>query len=75
MDDPSNKHEHILARAVDQKFLMGGGDRYHLIVRDIAMSVDFLMSASDTQFLVEYVRWRHAHLAADVPVLSRASSL
>ena len=71
--DTSNKHEQIIARAVDEKYLKDGGDRYHLIVRDVAMSVDFLMSASDTQFLVEYVRWRDAHPASDVPVLSGAS--
>jgi hypothetical protein len=70
--DPSNKHEQIIARAVDEKCLEDGGDRYHLIVRDVAMLVDFLMSASDTQFLVEYVRWRNAQPAPDVPVRSGA---
>jgi len=76
--EPSNKHEQIIARAVDEKYLRDGGDRHHLMVRDIAMSVDFLMSAADTQFLVQYVRWRDAHPAADVPmicVISQAGSV
>ena len=55
---PTNKHEQIIAEAVDQKFLEDSS-RYHLIVRDIAISLDFLMSASDTQFLVNYVQWQH----------------
>lgn len=56
---PTNNHEQIIAQAVEQKSL-GDPSHYHLIVRDVAMSLDFLMSASDTHFLVSYVQWRHA---------------
>ncbi len=70
---PRNKYEQIIARAVDEKYLENVSDHYHLIVRDVAMSVDFLMSASDTEFLVDYVQWRHAHPVSGIPTLSGAS--
>ncbi len=58
--EPTNDHEQVIAEAVDKKFLEEPGE-YDSIVRDIAMSLDFLMSHSDGRFLVDYVHWRLAH--------------
>ena len=55
---PTNDHERIIAQAVEQKVLEDPGNRNHSMVRDIAISLDFAMSPSDSQFLVRYVQWR-----------------
>ena len=61
--EPTNDHERLIAQAVDEKFLEDPGNRHHLTVRDIAMSLEFIiMSPSDSQFLVRYVGWRRTHL-------------
>jgi hypothetical protein len=54
--EPTNDHERAIAKAVDEKFLS--------LVRDIAVSLDFAMSKSDSQFLVRYVQWRLDHPAS-----------
>lgn len=59
--EPTNDHEKVIAEAVDKKLLEDVGTRHHSVVRDIAISVDFRMSPSDSQFLVRYVRWRRTH--------------
>jgi hypothetical protein len=59
--EPSNDHERAIAEAVDAKSLKDPGNSHHSIVRDIAMSLDFIMSHPDSQFLVHYVRWRLTH--------------
>jgi len=61
--DPKNDHERAIAQAVDKKFLEDPGNRHHAIIRDVAESLDFVMSVSDSQFLVSYVHWRRAHSA------------
>jgi hypothetical protein len=53
--EPANEHERAIAGAVDEKFLS--------IIRDMAISLDFVMSPSDSQFLVRYVQWRLDHPA------------
>lgn len=58
--DPTNDHEQAIAQTVDKKFLEDPGNRQHAIIRDVAESLDFVMSASDSQFLVSYVRWRRS---------------
>ena len=59
--EPTNDHERAIARAVDSKFLEYPGNRHHAIIRDVAESLDFVMSVPDSHFLVRYVQWRHAH--------------
>jgi len=58
---PSNDHENIIAAAVERKFVEDPDYPFHLVVRDIAMTLDFIMSVADTQFLVSYVRLRDSH--------------
>jgi hypothetical protein len=59
--EPTNDHERVIARAVDEKILEDPGDSHHSIIRDVAMSLDFIMSPSESQFLVRYVLWRLDH--------------
>jgi hypothetical protein len=59
--EPTNDHERVIAQAVNEKFLEDPGNRHHSIVRDIAISLDFIMSPSDSQFLVRCVQWRLTH--------------
>jgi hypothetical protein len=59
--NPANDHERIIARAVDAMFRKDPDDRNHSVQRDcldVAMALDFIASASDSQFLVSYVNWR-----------------
>jgi hypothetical protein len=61
--EPTTDHERSIAEAVDQKFLGNPGTRQSTIrdYLDISASMDFVMSASDSQFLVDYLRWRLTH--------------
>ncbi len=59
--ESTNDHERVIAQMVDEKFLGDPGNRHHSIVGDIAVSLDFIMSPSDSQFLVRYVQWRLTH--------------
>ena len=61
--EPTNDHELVIARAVDGKILEDPGDSRHLIIRDVALSLNFIMSPSESQFLVRYVLWRLDHPA------------
>ena len=61
--EPTNDHERSIARAVDETFLDDSGDRHHAIIGDVAESLDFVMSVSDSQFLVSYVQWRRTSSA------------
>ena len=56
--EPTNDHERLIVQAVDEKFLEDPGSRHQSIVGDTAVSLDFIMSSSDSQFLVRYVEWR-----------------
>jgi hypothetical protein len=60
---PATDRERTIAEAVDEKFLGNPGNRQPTIrdYLDISAALDFVMSASDSQFLVEYLRWRLAH--------------
>lgn len=58
---PANDHEKAIAWGVERKYLDDPNYPYHLIVRDIAMALDFVMSATDSQFLVQYIQWRETH--------------
>jgi hypothetical protein len=61
---PANDHEKDIAWRVDGRLLEDPDYPYHLIVRDIAMALEFIMSATDTKFLVHYIHWRDAHPVA-----------
>ena len=62
--EPTTDHEQAIAQAVDEKFLGNADDRNQATLRDyldISASIDFVMSASDSQFLVDYLNWRLTH--------------
>jgi hypothetical protein len=59
--EPTNDHERAIAEAVDARFREDVDNELHLILRSVVVSLDFAMSASDTQFLVRYVQWRGAN--------------
>ena len=61
--EPATDHERTMAQAVDEKFLGNPGNRQPTIrdYLDISASIDFVMSASESQFLVDYLRWRLTH--------------
>jgi len=61
--EPTNDHEWVIARAVDEKILEDPGDSHHSIVRDVAMSLNFIMSPSESEFLVRYSQERLDHPA------------
>jgi hypothetical protein len=56
---PSNDHELAIAKAVDALALEGKLD--HSAIEKITRSLDFLMSRTDSRFLVGYVQWRRDH--------------
>jgi hypothetical protein len=58
--EPTNDHERVIARAIDKKFLEDPG-RLNLIISDVALSLDFVTSPSDVDFLVGYFYWRRDH--------------
>jgi hypothetical protein len=59
--EPTNDHERMIAQAVDEKLLEDPGNRRFTIISVVAESLNFVMSASDSQFLVNYVQWRRNH--------------
>ena len=62
--EPTNDHEQAIAQTVDEKFLGNVDDRHQATLRDyldISASIDFVMSSSDSQFLVDYLNWRLTH--------------
>jgi hypothetical protein len=58
--EPATDHERAIAKAVDEKFQDSPGNRQPTIrdYLDISASIDFVMSAEESQFLVDYLRWR-----------------
>jgi len=55
---PKNDHELAIAKAIDTKFLEDPNSAFEIIVPVIAGSLGFLLSSSDTQFLLDYTNWR-----------------
>ena len=53
---PSNDHERTIAAIVDRISIEGRLDP--TVVSEIAGTLGFMMSRSDTEFLVNHVRWR-----------------
>ena len=56
--EPTTDHERVIVLAVEARFLDNPINRHYTIIRDVAESLDFVMCASDSQFLVSYVHWR-----------------
>ena len=56
---PSNDHELAIARIVDR--ISTEGRLYPSVVAEIAAVLDFMMSRSDSEFLVRYIQWRMAN--------------
>ena len=61
--EPATDHQRAIAEAVDEKFQESAGNRQPTIrdYLDISASIDFVMSSEDSQFLVDYLRWRLTH--------------
>jgi hypothetical protein len=59
---PSNDHELAIAIAVDQ--LARGGKLKPTAIEDVITVLHFPMSRTDSQFLVQYIRWRMDHPSA-----------
>ncbi len=59
--EPTTDHERAIVQAVDEKFRQDPSVSLGFIVSDIAVCLDFLMSASDSKFLVLYSQWRSSH--------------
>jgi len=53
---PLNDHESAIARTVDQIAIEGSLHRTP--IPKLAAGLDFVMHISDSEFLVNYVRWR-----------------
>ena len=53
---PTNEHELVIARIVDK--LSIEGKLYPTAIDTIIAVLDFTMSRSDGEFLVNYIRWR-----------------
>jgi len=48
----------MIAQAVDHKILKRPDSSYEAIVPEIIMSLRFIMSTTDAEFLDRYVQWR-----------------
>jgi len=62
--EPASDSEWIIARAVDEMFWKDPDNCHHSVQRDyldVAMALDFTMSASDSQFLINYIHRRLIH--------------
>ena len=61
--EPATDQQRAIAEAVDQKFQENRSNRQPTIrdYLDISASIDFVMSAEESQFLVDYLRWRLTH--------------
>lgn len=53
----TNDHERAIAKTVDRKLVEYPGNPRYTIIGEVAESLDFVMSASDSKFLVSYVQW------------------
>jgi hypothetical protein len=55
---PKNDHESAIAKAIDAKLLEDPNIAFEIIVPAVAGSMGFLLSRSDTQFLLDCAKWR-----------------
>lgn len=56
----TNDHERAIAKTVDKKLMEYPGNHRYTIIGEVAESLDFVMSASDSQFLVSYLQLRRS---------------
>jgi hypothetical protein len=54
--EPSNDHERAIARAVDR--ISKEGNLRPTSIPEVTATLKFMMTRSDSEFLVSYVRWR-----------------
>ena len=57
--EPSNDHERAIARIVDCVELRSKS--YSIAIEEVIAVLDFTVSKSDGDFLLEYIRWRMDH--------------
>lgn len=73
---PLNDHELAIARAVDR--MTTEGSLYRTPIPKIAAALDFMMCRSDSEFLVNYSRWRMVNpvtmQAAEIRTVSSPAS-
>jgi hypothetical protein len=63
--EPFNDHERTIARVVDQ---MSAEDRLdRSAMSEVIVSLDFIMSVSDSDFLINYLRWRTKNPTGNEP--------
>jgi hypothetical protein len=55
--EPSNSHEREIARWIDERALSEGKLDY-AAVPYVAAKLSFLMTRSDSEFLIAYLHWR-----------------
>jgi hypothetical protein len=53
---PSNDHELAIARVVDK--ISVEGRLYPSAIPEIVAVLDFMMTRTDSEFLVRYIQWR-----------------
>ena len=56
---PLNDHEVVIAQTVDR--IAGDGTLHLTSIPKVAGTLDFMMSRTDSEFLVRYIRWRMDH--------------
>jgi hypothetical protein len=54
--EPTNEHETAIARIVDRIALEGR--LYPTAIDQVIALLNFTMTRSDSEFLVQYIRWR-----------------
>jgi hypothetical protein len=56
--EPTNDRERLIAQAVDTEFQNSPRGPYEAVVSEVAVSLGFLTSDADANFLVSYSQWR-----------------
>jgi hypothetical protein len=53
---PQSDHETAIAKAIDAKLLKGSYTPFEDIIVAVSVSIDFVLSKSDSHFLVDYAK-------------------
>jgi hypothetical protein len=56
--EATNNHELAIAKIVDQ--ISTEGRLAPTVIPEVTAALDFMMSRSDSEFLVRYIKWRMA---------------
>jgi hypothetical protein len=56
--EPSNKKERTIAKLIEDRCCQADSCTYPLVLPEVLNEVGFLLSPTDTQFLVRYVKQR-----------------